>query len=67
MSEHDNDEWPVKAYKNIKFLKRREARTMRILSEYLEPENRFEDFNVSDTIVFSDPPGCTRKRMQVQP
>ena len=52
MSEHDNDEWPVKAYKNIKFLKRREARTMRILSEYLEPENRFEDFNVSDTIVF---------------
>ncbi len=51
MSQQDDD-WPVKAYKNIAFLKRREARTMRILSEYLEPETRFEDFNVSDTIVF---------------
>jgi uncharacterized protein (TIGR00730 family) len=51
MSDQDDD-WPVKAYKNIAFLKRREARTMRILSEYLEPETRFEDFNVSDTIVF---------------
>ncbi|MBT4933120.1 MAG: TIGR00730 family Rossman fold protein [Rhodospirillaceae bacterium] len=52
MSEQDADDWPVKAYKNTGFLKRREARTMRILSEYLEPESRFEDFNVSDTIVF---------------
>jgi uncharacterized protein (TIGR00730 family) len=53
MSEQqDDDNWPIKAYKNIDFLKRREARTMRILSEYLEPESRFEDFNVSDTIVF---------------
>ncbi|MBC8267396.1 MAG: TIGR00730 family Rossman fold protein [Rhodospirillaceae bacterium] len=52
MSELDDDDWPVKAYKNSGFLKRREARTLRILSEYLEPESRFEDFNVSDTIVF---------------
>jgi uncharacterized protein (TIGR00730 family) len=52
MPEQDDDDWPVKAYKNTGFLKRREARTMRILSEYLEPETRFEDFNVSDTIVF---------------
>jgi hypothetical protein len=52
MPEYDDDNWPVKAYKNLTFLKRREARTMRILSEYLEPETRFEDFNVSDTIVF---------------
>ncbi|MBL6931535.1 MAG: LOG family protein [Rhodospirillales bacterium] len=52
MPEQDDNDWPVKAYKNIAFLKRREARTMRILSEYLEPESRFEDFNVSDTIVF---------------
>ncbi len=51
MPEQDDD-WSVKAYKNIVFLKRREARTMRLLSEYLEPEIRFEDFNVSDTIVF---------------
>ena len=48
----DDNGWPVKAYKNIDFLKRREARTMRILSEYMEPETRFEDQNISDTIVF---------------
>ena len=52
MAEQDDDDWPLKAYKNADFLNRREARTMRILSEYLEPETRFEDFNVSDTIVF---------------
>ncbi len=52
MAEQGDDDWPLKAYKNSDFLKRREARTMRILSEYLEPETRFEDFNVSDTIVF---------------
>jgi len=52
MAEQGDDDWPLKAYKNADFLKRREARTMRILSEYLEPETRFEDFNVSDTIVF---------------
>ncbi len=48
----DEHDWPVKAYKNIDFLKRREARTVRILAEYLEPETRFEDLKVSDTIVF---------------
>ncbi len=37
MPEQDDD-WPVKAYKNIVFLKRREARTMRLLSEYLEAD-----------------------------
>jgi hypothetical protein len=42
----------VKAYKNIKFLKPREAQPMHTLSEYLEPENRFEGFDVSYTIVF---------------
>jgi len=48
----DDQEWPVKAYKNIDFLKRREARTVRILAEYMEPETRFDDLKVSDTIVF---------------
>ncbi|HER27406.1 MAG TPA: TIGR00730 family Rossman fold protein [Rhodospirillales bacterium] len=48
----DEQDWPVKAYKNMEFLKRREARTVRILAEYLEPEVRFEDLKVSDTIVF---------------
>jgi len=49
--EKDND-WPIKAYKNINFLKRREARTVRLLAEYIEPETRFEDLDISDTIVF---------------
>lgn len=41
-----------KAYKNEEFLTSREARVIRILAEYLEPETRFEKFNVKDTIVF---------------
>lgn len=41
-----------KAYKNLEFLKSREARTIRILSEYLEPEKRFEEMNVLHTVVF---------------
>ncbi len=43
---------PVKAFCNERFLKSRDARTVRILSEYLEPEARFAEMQVSDTIVF---------------
>ncbi len=43
---------PNKAYRNKKFLQGPEARSIRILSEYLEPESRFEDAHISDTIVF---------------
>ena len=42
----------VKAYLNHDFLKSRDARPLRILSEYLEPEARFARFRVDDTIVF---------------
>jgi uncharacterized protein (TIGR00730 family) len=42
----------VKAYLNQDFLKSRDARALRILSEYLEPEARFAHFRVDDTIVF---------------
>ena len=42
----------VKAYKNEEFLNSRDARSLRIQAEYLEPETRFENFNVKDTIVF---------------
>jgi hypothetical protein len=42
----------VKAYKNEEFLGSRDARPLRILSEYLEPESRFEELRVRDTIVF---------------
>ena len=43
---------PTKAYKNLDFMQSRSGRPMRILSEFLEPEDRFERHNVSDTIVF---------------
>lgn len=42
----------VKAYENNEFLHSRDARSLRIQAEYLEPETRFEKFNVKDTIVF---------------
>lgn len=42
----------AKAYKNINFLKSREARTLRILAEYLEPEKRFKHENINHTVVF---------------
>jgi uncharacterized protein (TIGR00730 family) len=41
-----------KAYDNTDFMHSREARTLRILSEYLEPEKRFEENGIKNTIVF---------------
>ncbi len=41
-----------KAYKNTGFLGSKDARALRILSEFLEPLSRFNYFNVKDTIVF---------------
>lgn len=43
---------PVQAYLNSHFIEEREGRPLRILSEYLEPDARFEKHNVEDTIVF---------------
>ena len=43
---------PPKAYRNSEFLESKEARTLRLLSEYIEPEARFERYRVEDTIVF---------------
>jgi len=42
----------LKAYKNMDFLSSHEARTLRILSEYLEPEKRFEEEGINHTVVF---------------
>ncbi len=42
----------LKAYKNPEFLGSPEARTIRMLAEYLEPESRLKKFNIEDTIVF---------------
>lgn len=41
-----------KAYKNIEFLNSREARIIRILAEYLEPEKRFREHDIEHTVVF---------------
>ena len=46
------DDWPVKAYRNQAFIDRVDARPLRILAEYLEPQARFDDLNIADTIVF---------------
>jgi len=43
---------PVKAYANTSFLNSKDARALRILSEYLEPRSRFERHKLDDTIVF---------------
>ena len=43
---------PEKAYKNLDFLTSKDARIIRILSEFLEPQTRFNDLNIVDTIVF---------------
>ena len=42
----------IKAYKNEEFLSSLDAREIRIQAEYLEPESRFENFDVKDTVVF---------------
>ena len=42
---------PVKAYRSQEFLSSKDARALRILSEYLEPKSRFERECVDDTIV----------------
>ena len=42
----------MKAYKNPEFLSSREARTLRILAEYIEPEKKFNDMNIMHTVVF---------------
>jgi len=43
---------PDKAYKDQEFLNSREARTIRILSEYTQPQLRFHEEGVDSTIVF---------------
>lgn len=44
--------WPEKAYKNLNFLNSADAREIRVLCEFVEPESRFRRMRVKDTIVF---------------
>ena len=43
---------PLKAYQNLEFLNRSDARIIRVLSEYLEPASRLKFHRVRDTVVF---------------
>jgi len=43
---------PIKAYKDIDFLNSPDARILRLLAEYLEPQSRFRKHKIKDTIVF---------------
>src|SRR5258706_10433434 len=43
---------PVKAYKNNEFLMSPEARTVRMLCEYMEPQTRLDRQDVSRAIIF---------------
>lgn len=43
---------PDKAYRSPEFLSSPDARIVRILSEYLEPQRRFRQLDLKDTIVF---------------
>jgi len=43
---------PKKAYKDLDFLNSTDARSIRILSEYLEPLSRFKKLKVNNTILF---------------
>lgn len=42
----------LKAYNNPEFLNSPEARIIRIMAEYIEPESRFEQHNVRGAVVF---------------
>lgn len=43
---------PIKAYKNLDFLNSSDARTLRILSEYIEPLNRLNKLKINNTVLF---------------
>ncbi len=43
---------PVKAYKNAAFLNSPDARTIRVLCEFVEPHSRFRKQHVGNTVVF---------------
>jgi uncharacterized protein (TIGR00730 family) len=45
-------EKPPKAYKNLEFLNSPDARVIRMLSEFLEPQQRFHSQQIRDTVVF---------------
>ncbi|HIC80207.1 MAG TPA: LOG family protein [Kiloniellaceae bacterium] len=49
---NSTDGLPKKAYRNLDFLESASARALRILSEYIEPNSRFNHYKIDDTIIF---------------
>ncbi|MFN3603497.1 MAG: LOG family protein [Leptonema sp. (in: bacteria)] len=49
---HKKKERPLLAFENLNFLLSEEARPIRILSEYLYPLKKFNEFGITDTIIF---------------
>jgi len=43
---------PTRAYENLDFLHSPDARALRILAEYIEPNSRFKHYKIEDTIIF---------------
>ena len=56
-----NGDRAEKAYKDLGFLNSSDARTVRILAEYLGPERRFRQEGVTGTVVFFGPHQTHRK------
>jgi hypothetical protein len=52
MTEKHDTDMPPLPYLNAEFMKSPAARTLRILSEYLEPADRLRRLHIRDTIVF---------------
>ena len=60
---------PEKAYKNLDFLNSADARHIRVLCEFVEPQSRFRKLRVRDTIVFFGsartlPPDVAREQLE---
>ncbi len=43
---------PTKAYRNLNWLNSRSGRTMRVMAEYFEPQDRLKAAGVENTILF---------------
>ena len=51
-SRNHEGKWPEKAYKNLAFLSSPDARTTRVLCEFIEPGTRFRRNRIHDPVVF---------------
>ena len=69
MTDAGTGNWPEKAYENLTFLNSDEARTIRVMCEFEEPEMRLRQLGVEDTIVFfgsarAEPVESARQRLE---